>query len=87
MPPFLQVRTYFWWHLSKFLPVQLLQGFTHDDNVFSRLAVRIAVLEHCVKVPDALLCAIIVFVLQPFLDGAKIHGMFDYFVVVLKRKK
>lgn len=54
--------------------------------VCSHLVVDVAVSKHGVEVLDALAGAAVVVVLQPFLDGAHVHGLLDDLVVVLGQR-
>ena len=69
-------------HGSHFGEEQFFEGLSHDDDVFSGLVVDVAVGEHGVEVLYAFLGRPVVVVLQTFLDGAKVHGMLDDFVIV-----
>lgn len=49
------------------------------------LVVDVAVGEHRVEVLYALTCTAVEAVLKTFLDGPHVHGLFDNFVVILKK--
>lgn len=49
------------------------------------LVVDVAVGEHCVEVLYALTCTAIEVVLQALFDGPHVHGLFDNFMVILKK--
>ena len=61
---------------------EFLEGLGHHHDVLSGLVVDVAVGEDCVEVLDALLGAPVVVVVETFLDGAEVHGVLDYLVVV-----
>lgn len=49
------------------------------------LIVDVAVGEHCVEVLYALTCTAVEAVLQTLFDSPHIHGLFDNFMVILKK--
>lgn len=49
------------------------------------LVVDVAVGEHRVEVLYALTCTAVEVVLKTFFDGSHVHGLFDNFVVILKK--
>lgn len=51
------------------------------------LVVDVAVGEHGVEVLNAFTSTTVEIILQTLFDGPHVHGLFDDFMVILKRKK
>lgn len=51
------------------------------------LVVNVAVGEHCVEVLYALTCTAVEVVLQTLFYGPHVHGLFDNFMVILKKDR
>lgn len=53
----------------------------------AHLVVDVTVGKHCIEVLHTFAGTPVVHVLQPFLDGAHVHRILDYLVIVLTKKR